>query len=1364
MKKLRIALTLLFALSCSLFLFACGGGAKVVKRIDSMTGQKTSFKEMEDFSVGDLKVVVVYEGSDEKVTLTSEQYKIDSSAYKKDQAGEYSIKVIPTEQNVEEGEEEYYESYSVTVEHDFQKQSDGTEKCSGCGAVRESRTDLTSKVVTTAWGNQAAYTPGENPYPNAKAPIPGENHVAVDILVKGQSLSLTLKIDEVDSAATWNTPLMGFRNGADGALPREDGWVIGTAAGYTTPGYESGQTATAGEANAQSAEWLVYGSGETWIAEEMLPSGSNLATDIITYDYTVEGIMRIRHEFTSADGSVNRVYTYSVKVPDAAYEIAAYGEKVSYTITESAFTASRTVSKFEATTPTETKQAEGKMFDTAGIKAVATFSDNDTFEGQYNAYAYIDVAREVENEDKSKTTVYDKTRVNIMTEPLQAGMYDFCVEFGGKTVWFTKNGEETPVTDNTKPLGTESGLANSLIEVIPTQVSGGVPSVVELDGVAFESPSITVDYTLNSAKNGIDLTVKGDARKATADQKAKLNADYFVAFTVLSTKGEAATAELTGAQGSATVVNGEGTLKNIRVIAGLSSGTKSFKLVLKDAEGNVLTSGDMTVNLGVTYPAVTVAVTDSNFTLDKGGDYTVVYEGFAAGDLADESKIILHGSTQSKTFAEAKNGVSLVGESIKIKSAKIEGTKLTVVYTLGAPSLTSIKAENAQVPVSVEIGSTTVATTLYYNFQFSSDAIALEDSVYAISSGNKLLLVKAFEVDDVRDGLRMTVSVNIQNANATSYNLGVVVKDGDAAFIDSNDIADHKSSSAKLVTFGRVNYNGDSDRGALLIAAAHLPALDLRATSSTRTQKYFFTSNEDTVNGKSAQNTDTYIIYTVDGDNITKTTSTPTGERTKLLDASCLIDGVSAYTTPDGFKYGALASPASGQHTWVEDTAAHLWTCSVCKSITNYQDAMADVAESTKTPALGDGLIESGLTVSFMVKNATGDWASRALVSGEGNVIITLPNLDPWNNSVAGDILNEDGSVAFAKVSDPTDRELTLGGKLASTNLFPTANNTSYLVNGGAWDSFLNNYFHVVITVSTKSGIRYYRNGELLVSYPADAAMGGSNVGEFAELFLSLAERHGLILSDGGAPMSNFMLMPTTAGATTVKSIYDTYVAKFGAPEMPRVATAVGEVPANALTAGYTEQVTVGTDGTTGVDWTGYSVGKTWYIKKGQVVTISGTLKAPTGSNWFGVGMIFDRGLLQEDKIPQNGRIDNFVNGSAYSDIGILTNCAPVPVAMSASQEVIGDWVAEMIALRSGGNTTVYTFDYSNANQLVVKMEITGSTENAGHAGNVFTQSYTITPHPNAVNADGSAYTLDDYYLIGLAVDTGYFTGSLSVK
>ena len=269
MKKLRIALAVVFSLCFSLFLVACGGG-KEVTEIELSGGTRT-FTEGEAFSTGDLQVTVYYRGSDKAVVLESGKYEVDDSAYNPDKAGTYTIVITP-EQTPAEGAQPVTATYDVTVEHSWTASTEeaGTEVC-GCGAKRTNLTGLNDKMVMGAWNNPATIEISENS--PAEAPSNGENHVTYGVLVAGQTMTLSLQIDAADASATWNAPLMGFRNGADGVLPREDLWVITDAgkSGYTTPGMTAATAAT-GSATTESPLWQVYYRGEGINAADMQPS------------------------------------------------------------------------------------------------------------------------------------------------------------------------------------------------------------------------------------------------------------------------------------------------------------------------------------------------------------------------------------------------------------------------------------------------------------------------------------------------------------------------------------------------------------------------------------------------------------------------------------------------------------------------------------------------------------------------------------------------------------------------------------------------------------------------------------------------------------------------------------------------------------------------------------------------------------------------------------------------------------------------------------------------------------------------------------------------------------------------------------
>ena len=423
MKKLKIALSLIFALTFSLFLVACGGGGEVMDIVINTENAKTEFKEGEAFDATGLVVSVYYRGKDDPVTLEEGKYSIDSSKFDSSKPGTYEIVVDP-EQTPAENAQRVTKTYTVTVVHNWTFDENGNATCP-CGAKQTTLNDLTDTVTTVAWGSQATLTEQSANSP-AVAPIAGENHVNYGVLVPGQTTQLTLKILEVDTGSTWNTPLMGVRNGVDGLIPREDSWVIGSCAGFSVPEGGTSGAPQSGTATKDSTPWVVYKSGDVINAADLVGG-----TVVVSYEYSSDSVMTIRHTLTMANGST-KTQTNSFAVPRASYEIVAYGEKVTYQVTKINEIMNNEVLGFTAELPDNVYQPEGKLFDTTGLTTSAAMSDNTTIDNSYNAYAMLDVV----NEDGTTTP----TRMNLATTPLSAEMYDFYVEFAGVPFYFTSTG------------------------------------------------------------------------------------------------------------------------------------------------------------------------------------------------------------------------------------------------------------------------------------------------------------------------------------------------------------------------------------------------------------------------------------------------------------------------------------------------------------------------------------------------------------------------------------------------------------------------------------------------------------------------------------------------------------------------------------------------------------------------------------------------------------------------------------------------------------------------------------------------------------------------------------------------------------
>lgn len=888
MKKLRIALAVVFSLCFSLFLVACGGG-KEVTEIELSGGTRT-FTEGEAFSTGDLQVTVYYRGSDKAVVLESGKYEVDDSAYNPDKAGTYTIVITP-EQTPAEGAQPVRATYDVTVEHSWTASTEeaGTEVC-GCGAKRTNLTGLNDKMVMIEWNNPATIEISENS--PAEAPSNGENHVTYGVLVAGQTMTLTLQIDAADASQNWFAPLMGFRNGADGVLPREDLWVIVDAgkSGYTTPGMTAGTAAT-GSATTESPLWQVYYRGEAINAGDMQPSGDQKATVVVQYDYTSDSIMYIRHTLTPAGGGATKELVYSVLVPNASYEICAYGELCSYTVTAVETVMNTYMTGFEGKITANQIQAEGKMFDTSGIESTATMSDGNKVEDLFNAYAML-----------------DGSVVNLAVTPLAAGMTDFYIEFAGAQYYLTSD-------------GTADGQDS--VTVLPTEFTQVTASAV-VKGEVFDAPQVAADYAVNAAGDEVEIVVTGTANMLTAAQKEALGTDKsaFVAFK-LSALSKGVTAVSVDNGGYAVLADGI-----IEVILPVGA---DYTVTITAGE----TTQTAKVNMSaVTAPTAGAYVSASDFTLDAGGTYTVVYTG-----LSDIDSLSLVTGGKRDTIADIKAEITEEGKytalrnQMYIKSVEETEEGLVVVYEVTAPQIVNLSATNVSRAVEIRNADneSLASLTLYYNMSFSDapsgEYAKISDDTVVFISGDLMYVIKGVTAESVAGKLDYTdlfidATLNIENDLGQPYDVSISSSaDGTKADVN-NTITLSSGATAKVVTLGNVADDTDYDYGALLVYQFSVTALGLRTEDTA--EVFRFTANEDNTNGQ-----ETYTIFTVTGNEITSEVVTPTGERTETQGFSCVSDGIEVYTTEDGFKYGAIITPATGVHEFgefVEDVA----TCSVC--------------------------------------------------------------------------------------------------------------------------------------------------------------------------------------------------------------------------------------------------------------------------------------------------------------------------------------------------------------------------------------------------------------------------------------------------
>lgn len=1259
MKKLRIALAVVFSLCFSLFLVACGGG-KEVTEIELSGGTRT-FTEGEAFSTGDLQVTVYYRGSDKAVVLESGKYEVDDSAYNPDKAGTYTIVITP-EQTPAEGAQPVTATYDVTVEHSWTASTEeaGTEVC-GCGAKRTNLTGLNDKMVMIEWNNPATIEISENS--PAEAPSNGENHVTYGVLVAGQTMTLTLQIDAADASQNWFAPLMGFRNGADGVLPREDLWVIVDAgkSGYTTPGMTAGTAAT-GSATTESPLWQVYYRGEQINASDMQPSGDQKATVVVQYDYTSDSIMYIRHTLTPAGGGATKELVYSVRVPNASYEICAYGELCSYTVTAVETVMNTYMTGFEGKITANQIQAEGKMFDTSGIESTATMSDGNKVEDLFNAYAML-----------------DGSVVNLAVTPLAYGMTDFYIEFAGAQYYLTSD-------------GTADGQDS--VTVLPTEFTQVTASAV-VKGEVFDAPQVAADYAVNAAGDAVEIVVTGTANMLTAAQKEALGTDKsaFVAFK-LSALSEGVTAVSVDNGGYAVLVDGI-----IEVVLPVGA---DYTVTITAGE----TTQAAKVNMSkVAAPTAGAYVSASDFTLDAGGTYTVVYTGIT-GDV-DTLSLVTGGKRD--TIADIKAEIDAEGQYTALRNQmyinSVEETEegLVVVYEVAAPQIVNLSATNVSRAVEIRNADneSLASLTLYYNMSFSDapsgEYAKISDDTVVFISGDLMYVIKGVTAESVAGKLEYTdlfidATLNIQNAAAASYDVSVsstadgVTADNANILTDSTGAA---ASAGKLVALGNVGDDTDYDYGALIVYQFSVKALGLRAEDNA--EVFYFTANED------PEGQESYTVYKVDGNEITSEVVTPEGERTETQAWSCVNDGIEAFKYGDTeFYFGGIVTPATGEHVWEASETENLEVCANCG------------ATKQKTPT------ESGAYYELVLLSPT-----------------NVANLDTdatWNANTPSGVIDVSDNFAIRYEWDNTRDTgwwdawvmVAIGEDLYEAPVLePDANN-------------------IVITRGTLGGnttTTATLNGEAVTSVPAGGtadAFGGHYVATIYRLSDTLVLEVKLTRPNGDV----LIVTRTTKGFPTA----DASVYLFGnlywvdnitmATGTMSLKTDLGlDLGEKDNSTGYTATTPLWKDGT---------------ISKGQTVVLTGTATSGAAGVWSAPLPYIWTG----DAPSLNFRPDNWINYSTDNDQATCAdfNFAIAKVWKGFTPEAVNgaDWVASLVnQYKSGEFECTFIYDWSDAD--MISIQISFVWENA-----TFNQEYQIT-------ALDEATPLLDTYSIGLGVDGSFF-------
>ncbi len=1433
MKKLRIALIVLFSVLMSLALFACGGGnhthvdespkdgncdecgermKEAVGTLDSITFEKSieitdaSAQADAESQLNGMKITANYADGVESKQLTSAEYTVDWSGVKFGTYGTYTAVVTPTENN-------YFSfsgSVTVNIAHDLKEGEAGVRTCSVCGATQR-ESDINDTFRIEGWGDGVALG-DSNEIVKYDSRL-GNNTSVVARLDKGMSITLEGYVYSLkEKANSYFYPILGFANIEENGsvIQRNDDWSIYGAMNGVLNAWAgnpfSDQNATVAEfPGAESAADLqVYVSGPWTSSDDLDGVNADGEKDNTFYYKTADG----KYEMTQSEGSTlvgvpvkltwsysedcvatmtwfypeldkdsgGRTRTATVKMPERPfYNAILHGEQVNITFTK--MTSVQNLKLDHIDTPTVKEGAnflENTMIDTniidVGLHYVGIEKTDKADGGIINLYAHTDetITLPEDNEEKGGRTYAGEGKepwIDLESTKLSSTYKAFKVRVQIGDDW-----EEVIL----------SKAEAEKIKIIASATDHTGEKDVTYKGATFLATGLDAVEFAQTSDAKVGITLSGTAVTLTEAQKTALGATgytSYVNFTLFHNGGAGATTF----SGTPTFKSGDTTVPGGYVVSE-DGESVSFVLPLNATvvENGITISGvngaDIVVSFGdLIGLEVTSTITANTLKLNEPTDITIVYELGALApasqaDLSDTFQIAIGATTFF--FNDAGTGASnstFRGYPGLTLESSLSGSKLTMKYhvpTFNAASPSDYKFGL----VSMDTGATLVSDTVYYTTEFKTGDNALKGDYYVSVDGTKLYITKAYTGDNITNTMlteqNLLFSANMGNKTAEEYkryeylrtfDFGYSVNEaGVASFANSVRAGDSDLATVTAYVFGTINNDTDVDRGALVVVTVDLTKLGIRSTD--RTEGFAFNVNSN------AEDPDYWYATVTESTVGTNNQVTEFGNEEKIHTGDCLTANEYASLAGNGAFYAKAEQRFENDHNWTLDSKNQGWeVCSACGAGRNYNidnDGENKVAfgnglitaDQIKA-ALPEGktLVETGLMVSFEVGAVTGgDWNTRFLATGKGDLRVTAPNLDAHWHSVDKD------------VPDLSEREAALATQFiwgGSVNPWPDSGD-AFRNGTTSYDEFLSGYCYVTITMSVEQGVRYYKNGVLVYEYTRDKMLGGGSVAEFVEFFLLIAQKTGVRVCDSqalsenapegsaaGTPTDAYNVMYAASANVAADVLYTRYTEQFGQPTPPAFIT----VPAQAenteeLQDTWTEQVEIAS--------AGYSVGKAWYIKRGQKVVVTGTLTgiaADAPNNWTGGGVIFDRVLKPvDDAIPNNGRIDNWENGSV---VGWLVEMNPV--ATEANGDPADDWVAKMKVLRSTeGNVTVFTFDYTDASKLVVTMQI--SVDGVGS----FTQTYTATPLENAQNADGSAYSLDPWLLIGITVDGNGFNGT----
>lgn len=1356
MKKLKIALTVLLAFTASLALFACKDktkdngdsnlGAVFVDGTLTFTDVQTSG----DWAgkLDQLKITAYYEGSEDEVTLTTDDVTIDNSAVEWGKVGTYKATVTPTERN----EEGISTSFNVVIDHNFVAVDGqpGVSACSKDGATKTEK-EIADTLDFGAWTSFRAYVGENNTAVKAfGASSRGETPVATAGRIdKGMTITLTAQVKtigageavveggtETGNSNTWNVPLPGIADREYGAsyVERFDTWgiyTINNLNGWTLAPYGKSDTGTTeGTATKDSEELVAYAEGVTAVS-----SAFETWTDVeFKWAYSSDCVITFTRTLLASGDS--RIIT--MKLPERQfYETVLQGEFVRMKFSKiSVVQDLKLTGVGDVTVPTAKNYVENEMIDPA------SFDVNVNYAGGLTGKADPAILTVYGNANANATLDTAEGWVNLSDEKLTSDIKAYKLH-----VQIAEDGFDAmvPAAEAAKIVIAQ----NAVDHAVATDVDGFTS--YGLDQLSFG----------NKGGKAIVTAVAGDgiecvATSLTEAQKTKLgNADAYTSYVAFTLYQNGPTQF---AKGTVTVKSGTTTLPAIvnvtpfktQVVIALNATVDRSNIVISGIQPtDVLV--DLSALGGLEVPSkVTVSgeYGDLYFNGDNGEAQTITIEytldsSVTAEQVANTYRLTVNGI--SKNLKADGSNVTYSGTNGNITG--IPGMSVAVSFTSGKLTATytvpSLDPANPLLYtfrlVNKSTGAVVASDSVAYNYiDYSADAEqgSVEDAYIVADKDNPYLYIAiGGTVGDLWiSQLSMPFGLTLNAGAATpqekqSYSY---LQQHDLSWtFDLNGTPRFTSSVLEgLATINAYTFGGtfnnfeDTDHCIVIVLR-----IDTSVLGYDKDDVFYFTSNMFSSVYKVDENRTISEVETTEGNAKSLGTATCTESATQVTPN--MVGSTEAFYTGASLSLNEHSFGAANTDGWAE--------CTVCGAL-KYTGATRhglDVAAI-------DGAAEKGLTIAYKSyatdPNKTGDWTAHVINPFKDadktltGVIVTGENLDPWNN--------------------------TLG--LGTGNAFPTAAG-AITTSAYAWKNMFavseENAVNVMIMIDKTLGVRYYKDGQLAVRYPVDMAIGSMTGAKFVEELLKYVDEFGFrFMGNYGAEETiegkDLIAFAGTADSDVVAGAF--YASAFGlpapAPTISVPATPNGYEP----TVNVTNEAQIEDFNTQGYAWN-MPVKTFNSVTPGRKVVLHYTQSENSElatSVWHTTTVHFTSGLATEGGPWGVLRGDGWLGEptALNGDSAAITSVATSDGKDNENNAEI--WLA---ALKKGLDVTV-TIDWTDVNNLTVTILYVGEDINMPAVEEVKDEAGTVT------TPGREAYTINEYVRTVTFTINGAYVGPTATE